>query len=303
MKSYLKSKNFKLIILIILIGIFTLILLKRVENLIINNNSSDKSEKYPVLLSELPEIKYNPFKGKVIIKPDFDGFYLQRFSGTEEDPIINKRNFIAFRKKKVNQYNRLNFYYPYYSPFKFFHKQIYKNIRFDKDFLDPTKYFIANPYQLIIFTKADHVTPLNIINKFFKLTYNNGVITELYKDTPARNWMSEVFTFSDHPGKIWAIMINAWDAGFFYINVDPDKSENILPGQPGNVTATIHSGYYFFHVGHYGVNNLSPSKPNAWITIKEINKFTKIYIKLWRKKPDSIHDKPDLIYQLIIDPK
>ncbi len=124
MKSHLKSKNFKLIILIILIGIFTLILLKRVENLIINNNSSDKSEKYPVLLSELPEIKYNPFKGKVIIKPNFDEFYLQHFSRTEEDPIINKRNFIAFRKAKVNQYNRLNFYYSYYSPFKFFHKQI-----------------------------------------------------------------------------------------------------------------------------------------------------------------------------------
>lgn len=304
MRKFLDLKKLKLFILIILSGIFLIILSTRTKFFLKDNTIPIISEKFPVQLSELHSHNIKPFYGRVDITPDFSHIPVSRTLNTEDfSPNILKEEFISFRIKRVKRHKELNFFHPDYHPFRFFHKHIYRLIRFNKSYLRPVNYFVANPYQLIIFTRANHVTPLNMELKNFKIEYNKGVIREIYRGEEANRWLRSIFSYTDYPGKVWAIMVNAWDAGFFYIYADVSKSANVLPGENGSVTTSTHSGEYFYHVGRYGVNNLSPSKPDAWIQLKEMTVYTKIYFKIWRRRPESISDKPHLIYQLIIDPK
>jgi len=50
------------------------------------------------------------------------------------------------------------------------------------------------------------------------------------------------------------------------------------------------------------VNNISAEDRNAWIRLHMKDRFTRIRLKLWREKPLSINDKPDIIYQVEVIP-
>ena len=209
----------------------------------------------------------------------------------------------AFRLEKIKTYKQLNFYHPQYHPFKFNHQRIYRLITPGEKWLGPTPYYVANPYLLIVLTCANHVTPLNLYCPDVSTVYDNGTIIETRTGRSAVCWFGYVFNSRDYPGKVWPIMVNAWDAGFFYIHVDISKSLNIKGSDnPNHITNKFHTRLYIYHVGKYKKNNISPTVRNAWLTLKKKDTETKIHIKLWRTPPRSLHKLPALTYIFHIIP-
>lgn len=216
---------------------------------------------------------------------------------------MDREQIADFRLTQVDRYRQLGFFHGKYDPFEYYHQRIYKSITPGERWLGPTPYYISNPYLLIILTCANHVTPLNLYCPDVNITYNNGVIEEVREGRSARCWFYMVYRSDDHPGKVWPIMVNAWDAGFFYIFVDLNHCRNVMEtSSPSHITNRMHSRKYFYHVGKYRKNNISPTVKDAWLTLQERDTETTIYVKLWRYPPDSVEDDPDLVYIFRIMP-
>ena len=214
-----------------------------------------------------------------------------------------KDEIASFRLKKVKKYSKLKIFPENYHPFESYHERIYGRITPGEDWVSSVVYYIANPYLLVIFSNARCVNPLNLKCSYFDVFYENGVIKEIHRGHDANKWFESVFDKSlEHPGKIWAVMVNAIDAGFFYGYVDVNKSKNVMrSSNSSNITNKPHSPRYIYHVGKYNRNNISPNDPNAWVTLKKKNVDTEVYMKLWTKKPESSSQDPDLVYILKIE--
>lgn len=242
-----------------------------------------------------------PHEGYVLLEHDaftsgFDRSSSNALNGRYKDGIA------SFRINKVKKYSQLKIFPENYHPLKSYHKKIYDRITPGEDWVSSVVYYIANPYLLVIFSNAGCVNPINLLCSYFDLFYEDGVIKETHKGQDANEWFKNVFDKSlDYPGKIWVVMVNAVDAGFPYGYVDIKKSKNVRKSsKPSNITNKVHSPRYIYHVGKYSRNNLSPNDPDAWITLKEKNVDTEVYVKLWRKEPDSPSQKPDIVYILKI---
>lgn len=208
-----------------------------------------------------------------------------------------------FRKEKIKEYEVLKFYPQDYEPFKPPHNKIYGSITPYKDWLTAVPYYISNPYLLVILTCAGHVTPLNWYCRDTQIEYYSGKIVETRYGKSAQCWFEKVFSSPDYPGNVRVILVNADDSCFCYSNLDISNSINIEESNdPENIVNAIHKTNVYFHVGRYGVNNLSPENRKEWVKIKEKDKETKIIFKLWRIEPSSKEDSPDLTYEFHISP-
>ncbi|MCP4151769.1 MAG: hypothetical protein GY757_28760 [bacterium] len=251
---------------------------------------------------QLPSFEepFVPYEGTEVLHHDTQTGNLYEATGLDG---MGKEEIAVFRLKQIARYSRLGIYESAYHPFKSYHQRVYRSITPGKKWLGPTPYYIANPYQLVILTCANHVTPLNLFCKQVEITYDSGVFEVLQRGESASCWFDYVYGSPDHPGKVWPVAANAWDAGFFYTFVDLARSENIKESDnPRHITNVPLSRKYFYHVGKYKVNNISPTERNAWLTLGQKNTTTVIYVKLWRNKPGDTSQAPDLVFIFKIIP-
>lgn len=265
----------------------------------------DKKERFRQgLMKRHPDLDldFSPFSGVVQIIPDAG---ISSVNPEEETGLdgMDWEQIAQYRIGQVERYRELGFFHDRYHPFKYYHQRIYKSITPGKNWLGPTPYFVSNPYLLIILTCANHVTPLNLYCPEVDITYNDGVIEEVRQGNSAHCWFKYVFQSSDYPGKIAACMVNAWDAGFFFIHVDLSRSRNIgESAQSSHVTNQPLNARYLFHVGKYKKNNLSPKNVKTWLDVEQPDVETVIYINIWRYPPLSVDEEPDLVYIFKIFP-
>ncbi len=246
--------------------------------------------------------EFVPFWGQVDIDQDT---YSSSYGVGEENELdgMSYDELAALRLKKVDEYRVLEFYHPGYHPFEGYHDKIYGPLTEYERWLSPAAYFFSNPYLLIIPTHAPFVNPINLACPGGSIMYLDGAIEETHTGESASCWFEEVYRPSGEPGKVWLFMVNAWDAGFFYAHVDVEQSENIArDANPAHITNAPHSRNYYFHVGQYEVNNISPRDENAWVTLLRREAKSKIYIKLWREKPVSLDQPASLTYVINVDP-
>jgi hypothetical protein len=158
----------------------------------------------------------------------------------------------------------------------------------------------------VVLTCANHVTPLNLYCPDVRITYSNGVFETVHQGRAASCWFIFVYhKYSNFPGQVWPVTVNAWDAGFFYAFVDLSRSENVKENNnPSHITNAPLSRQYIYHVGKYRKNNLSPAVPRAWLTLNSRDTRTVIYVKLWRNKPVDTSQAPDLvsIFKILPEP-
>jgi hypothetical protein len=246
-----------------------------------------------------------PFKiypGTVDIERDLEAVSPSGKGPTALDGM-NREQLTEFRLKKIDKYRQLGFFPSGYHPFSPPHNRIFGPITSGAPWLYSVPYYVANPYLLIILVAANHVTPIDMYVPEVNIRYQNGTMTETILGASARRWFEYVFA-SDYPGTIRLVMVNAWDAGFRYIHLDPSLSRNIGPGSgTSHVSRTWHEQPCIFHVGKYKKNNLSPEDRRAWIDLLERDKPTRLHVKLWRSKPVSVGNRADLIYIFNIDPR
>jgi hypothetical protein len=245
---------------------------------------------------------FKVFPGALRIERDLSAV---SFSGTSPTALdgLDCEQLTAFRREKVEKYRQLGFFHPGYSPFSPPHARIYGQITPGADWLYSVPYYIANPYLLVILVPANHVTPIDIYLPQVDIQYRNGILSETIRGASARKWFKALYS-SDHAGFVRFVMVNAWDAGFCYIYLDPFRSCNIKPSENlNNVTRSWHSQSCVFHVGKYGKNNLSPEDGRAWVELLKRDEPTRLHVKLWRAKPTTVDDPADLIFIFDIDPQ
>jgi hypothetical protein len=254
---------------------------------------SDDNAKYP----------FKAFSGSVEITRDLAAVSVSGEGPTALDGM-NFEQLTKFRLEHVEKYRQLGFFHPGYDPFSPPHNQIYRNITPGAPWLYSVPYYLANPYLLIVLVAANHVTPIDIYVPELSIKYDNGIISETIRGTSAQAWFAFVNSSrADYPGQIRPIMVNAWDAGFYYIFLDRQRSRNIKLNEiPEHLSQAPYSLSGFFHVGKYKKNNLSPESRNSWVELSEKNKPAYLYFKLWRKKPAEVSDRADLIFIFDIDP-
>ncbi len=244
---------------------------------------------------------FKAFPGSLRIERD-----LQAVSTSGSGPTgldgMDRGQLTAFRLEKVEKYRQLGFFHPGYSPFTPPHNKIYGPITPGASWLYSVPYYIANPYLLLVLVPANHVTPIDMYIPEVDIRYKNGILRETIRGAYARAWFRAVYS-SDRPGLIRIVMVNAWDAGFRYIHLDPSLSSNIKAGErPDNVTRTWYSQHCIFHVGKYKKNNLSPEDHRAWVELRKQDEPTRLHVKLWRAKPVDVGNCADLVFIFTIDP-
>lgn len=216
--------------------------------------------------------------------------------------------FAKFRKSKVKEYSLLNIFPEDYGPFNGQHNNIYGQITPYANWVEGARFYICNPYLLIILSCANHITPLAFYcrnKENIKVKYSNRKIEEIYEGREALNWFNTLYSYDDYPGIIRVWMVNAKDAGLRYACIDKNKTINVDFDWSSSANSIVNSAYTcgeFFHVGKYNLNNLSPANMNGRIKLLGKNRYTCIYIKLWMVKPVDITQEEDFAYVVKIIP-
>jgi hypothetical protein len=219
--------------------------------------------------------------------------------------VFDRTGFIKFRKDKINEYGQTNIYASDYDPFTNPHDEIYHSIVFGVNWTDFSQFYVCNPYFLIILSKPTHVIALAEHCGLSEIQYKNGTIEEVYSGSQAAQFFSFVAEEPDLSNAVRLWMVNAQDAELPYIAIDKAKCENIdftWRDTPENIANCIYTLKACYHVGSYKLNNISPDCPRATLKIKEMNKYTCIYVKLWANKPASKEAKEDLAYVIKVIP-
>jgi len=218
---------------------------------------------------------------------------------------LSLEELVAYRRARVGETAELGLFPRDYDPLSGPSRRIYAGITPGRRWLGPTAYYVANPAQLIVMTCADHVTPLALACPGTRLTYSYRRIEEVHEGEAARCWLGVAFdgTSTKPPGTLRVIMVNAFDAGFHYAHVDPQLSANLQSEQaPDGIVGGLFSQPSLFHVGKYGVNNISPRDPRGWIRLAQPDAVTRIHIKLWRARPSSPAARAEMTWEVRVDP-
>jgi hypothetical protein len=287
------------ILAVLLLAIAALLCWRAYKSFVVTN-----AEKIGPALSEQddPNLTHNyiPYAGTVVIMHDRSFMERNRFDGPTQLDTMDLEQIAAFRKDRVQKYAQLNFFHQGYDPFKPPHNKIYGQITPKVGWVTTVPYYIANPYILLSLTHADYAAPFTVFLDDIDIVYSNGKITETHTGTNGVLWHAFL---DSQQGDIAVIMVNAWDAGFYYVHLVESLSENIVPATaPDNVGKALYSQSSFYHVGHLQKNNISPDDKKAYITLQNNGSPTKLVFYLWRKKPPSAEEKPDLIYEMIFKP-
>jgi len=171
--------------------------------------------------------------------------------------------------------------------------------------------FINNPTALVaivpsvmFFTEKDWCVKENYNAIMQQITYDgeNREITVTYLDLPLEVKNRAPYNLNG---------LNARDLGYPYVYVDMERSTYKLSfRETNNASTDVYKFRDFLHVGPScdvpgGCNNGSPRQPEV-----EFDKDPKtsrmpreIYLKLWKERPASPQDEPDLTERIIILPK
>jgi hypothetical protein len=245
-----------------------------------------------------------PFASSAEIPNDTEGASVDTLA---ETPLDGKslEQILAFRSERVARLARLGLFPNPYDPLQGHGQRIYASIAPGAKWLGPAPYYLANPYVLVVFTCANHVTPLNLLCPGVAIRYSDRRIEERREGESARCWLRFVHEppYADRPGHVRIVMVNAYDAGFRYAHVDRSHSSNLEPsGDPANIVNGLFSQSSFFHLGRYQANNLSPEDPRGWLRLTAADARTTIRMKLWRDRPQSTADTADFTYEATIAP-
>jgi hypothetical protein len=210
-----------------------------------------------------------------------------------------------YRMAKVREHQDLGIFPGHYHPLRGESLFIYRPITPSGKWLGPTPYYVANPYVLIVATCPAHVTPLDMLCPGAEISYSNGRIDERRAGVAARCWLDRVFdsSYSNPPGSVRLVMVNAYDAGLRYAHVDRSRSANVLPNPSAtNVVTGLYSQPSFYHLGRLGANNISPEDANGWLRLSRREAPSRIHVKLWRNKPALTVQPADVVYEIKILP-
>jgi len=261
-------------------------------------------ERYQRASEQLKPYLEELFKEKMNIQIDLDITGIGR--NADAPTSLDRMDFnqlSAFRKEKVQKYAQLNLFPKDYDPLKSPHNRIYGGITPKNPWIGPVLYHLSNPYILIILSRDNDVTPLNLVCSEVKIVRSGNKITESHIGRNALCWFDGVFSSTNSPGVVNVTMVNAWDAGFHYINLAENQCTNINPSPSNNNIGKIaFSQSSFYHLGPHKRNNISPYDPRARITLNQKNKPTRLLFNLWRKLPASLTEKPDLVYEVNVNP-
>lgn len=171
--------------------------------------------------------------------------------------------------------------------------------------------FILNPEILVAieyvygaYCKDGDYIP-NIQAKSVKYSKSKNEITVVYEKLINETLSNEtVYSFKG---------LNARDLGYKYAYIDKSKSTYnlIFTDKDNNISTNIAEFEDFLHNGgscqhESGCNNGSPYQPmldfeNSHAKNSPFQKNKEIYVKLWRKMPNSYNDKPDIVERIIIE--
>lgn len=250
---------------------------------------------------------YTPFTGELTIPIDYSSSCMpQSPKGTALDGL-SLEAIVELRLAKVrDDLAILNLFPPHYHPLKNQSMIMYQQITPGRKWMGSVPYYLTNPYLPVVVHCASHVTPLDLFCRIKQIRYHNGVFEEIRRGGNARQWLEAVASqrLSETPGFIELTMVNAYDAGFVYALVDLAECRNIKPPvNPQAITTTVFNEHNFFHVGRYGVNNLSPHLEKATLELADMTAATRLTVKLWRTMPANPQSSPgELTYSLIVDP-
>ena len=169
---------------------------------------------------------------------------------------------------------------------------------------NPTALVAIVPSIMFFTTTKDWCLKDNYNAIMQKITYDgeNREITVTYLDLPLEVKNRAPYEFNG---------LNARDLGYPYVYVDMARS-TYKPSfrEANNASTDVYKFRDFLHLGPScdvpgGCNNGSPRQPEV-----EFDKDPKssrwpreIYLKLWKEKPASPEDEPDLVERIIILPK
>lgn len=246
---------------------------------------------------------YTPFAGTVAITHDRAFMEDNRFDGPTVLDNMDLEQIGAYRKEKVQKYAQLGFFHPGYDPLKSPHAKIYGQITPKTAWVTVVPYYITNPYILLSLTHDGKVAPFTAFLDQVDIVYSSGKITETHTGLNGSIWREFLASDTEKQGIVNLIMVNAWDAGFYYAHLVERLSENVESASAAdNIGNTVISQSSFFHVGQHHKNNLSPYDARCRITLKDINSSTRLVFYLWRKKPQSVTAPPDLVYEMSFVP-
>ncbi len=242
--------------------------------------------------------------GTEAIPQDLQGCSLNTQAKTSLDGL-SLEAIVAFRRARVARHARLHIFPEGYDPLAPTSARIWRPIAPGAKWLGPTPYYVANPYVLIVAVCANRVTPLNLRCPEVAITYSNRRLVELRGGDAARCWLRYVHErpYTDEPGSVRLVMVNAFDAGYRHAHLDRARSTNVLDeASPTSVVNGVFSQPSLFHLGKYGANNISPKDRNGWVRLARPQARTLLTVKLWRLPPQSLRADADLEYVIDLDP-
>ena len=162
--------------------------------------------------------------------------------------------------------------------------------------------FINNPFLLIGLVKSwaakvknSQAEPMAVYPKPTKL--------EWYKDKPMAVVTYDIKSFAEDSQKLYGVKsgqlsligYNARDLGWRYLQIFPEKSENIKHVKPKGAVKINHYLHKGNSCGHQdGCNNASPHQPELDIEVQNLP--AKVYIKLWKENPLRLSVEPDMVF-------
>ncbi|MCU0240938.1 MAG: hypothetical protein MUF51_00785 [Vicinamibacteria bacterium] len=253
----------------------------------------------PISLPPIP-----PFAGTLEIPLDLSATAADRSQATALDGL-SREELCAYRSKRVAAHAQLGIYPADYQPLVGERQSIWSPITHNHKWLPQVPHYVANPYQLVTLVCANHVTPLGYMCPGNRLTYRARRMTDVVTGAAARCQLHRLYEppYADNPGCLRLVTVNAEDAGLPWAAVDLTGSENIQPAtEATRITRDPYRQHSLFHVGKYGVNNLSPEDRGAWLRLIDAERRTRVLVKLWRSAPKTSQDAADLTYAILIDP-
>lgn len=248
-------------------------------------------------------------QGKAVKKPagrkQLDRLGLNVFLGANYTTALEataKAEIFRRRQMEIDRYRDLEIFPAGYLP----NKSIFGQIDDKIGWLPDTPLFLLNPYLLVIEAGGEYVNGIFAYCPMSSLAYSPKRITICYEKASATKWRHYINDYyQDSRGVMRLWFVNAMDAGFPFVHVDPARSENVEP-VPGAAADHVMNGVYaptdFFHVGRKGKNNISPNDARAKLKLKDPSARTTIYVKLWRKKPGNANAPEDFSYVIDVAP-
>jgi len=177
--------------------------------------------------------------------------------------------------------------------------------------LNPLLLVGANP-NCVNLWKPDQITPIDMSDPTFPYCwlpkslrwYPDQSLVQVVYDVTEFNQRLEIrkdklIAAPSDVNRFGLIAYNARDFGFDYLYLNTAKSINVTQDKPVSkavqIQQMIHCGGSCGYPG--GCNNMSPAMPDI-----DYFRFSALparaHIDLWKQKPNSVNDKPDLIYYL-----